>query len=110
MWYTPSSARVELSTDSVAELAADQDVIISMLPAGRHVREVYLGGEGDASSGVLANVAEGTLLIDIIDAGARELAWRGTAEAEVHNEASPEQRQQRLNEAITKILDRFPPQ
>jgi 3-hydroxyisobutyrate dehydrogenase len=44
---------------SIAELARDQDVIISMLPAGEHVREVYLGGEG-----VLENVAAGTLLID----------------------------------------------
>jgi hypothetical protein len=52
---------------------------------------------------------QGTLLIDVIDAGAQELAWRGTAEAEVHNESSPERRQQRLNEAVTKILDRFPP-
>ena len=44
---------------SIAELAAAQDVIISMLPAGAHVREVYLGAQG-----VLASVAAGTLLID----------------------------------------------
>jgi 3-hydroxyisobutyrate dehydrogenase len=44
---------------SIAELAAGQDVIISMLPAGAHVREVYLG-EG----GVLNNAAAGTLFID----------------------------------------------
>ncbi len=49
---------------SVAELAANQDVIISMLPAGRHVREVYLGADGQAEAGVLANVADDTLLID----------------------------------------------
>ncbi len=49
---------------SVAELAADQEVIISMLPAGRHVREVYLGAGGQSEQGVLANAADGTLLID----------------------------------------------
>jgi 3-hydroxyisobutyrate dehydrogenase len=49
---------------SVAELAANQDVIISMLPAGKHVRDVYLGADGDAGQGVLANVADGSLLID----------------------------------------------
>jgi 3-hydroxyisobutyrate dehydrogenase len=49
---------------SLAELAAGQDVIISMLPAGRHVREVYLGIDGNPDTGVLANVADGTLLID----------------------------------------------
>ena len=44
---------------SVAELAAAQDVIISMLPAGAHVREVYLGEQG-----VLASAEASTLLID----------------------------------------------
>jgi 3-hydroxyisobutyrate dehydrogenase len=39
--------------------AAKADVVITMLPAGRQVREVYLGPEG-----VLANVEIGALLID----------------------------------------------
>jgi 3-hydroxyisobutyrate dehydrogenase len=47
------------SCASVAELSRNRDVIISMLPAGRHVREVYLGPDG-----VLAHAADGTLLID----------------------------------------------
>ena len=44
---------------SIAEVATGQDVIISMLPAGAHVREVYLGEDG-----VLDNAAAGTLFID----------------------------------------------
>jgi 3-hydroxyisobutyrate dehydrogenase len=44
---------------SIAEACKDADVLITMLPAGEHVREVYLG-EG----GVLAAVAPATLLID----------------------------------------------
>jgi hypothetical protein len=52
---------------------------------------------------------QGTLLIDIIDAEARELVWRGTAEAEVRPDMRPEDRERRLNEAIAKILERFPP-
>jgi 3-hydroxyisobutyrate dehydrogenase len=44
---------------SIAETCTDAEVVITMLPAGEHVREVYLG-EG----GVLAAVAPGTLLID----------------------------------------------
>jgi 3-hydroxyisobutyrate dehydrogenase len=47
------------ATGSVQEVVADAEVVISMLPAGRHVREVYLG-EG----GILAHAAPGTLLID----------------------------------------------
>jgi len=39
--------------------AARADVVITMLPAGQHVREVYLG-----SGGIIENANTGTLLID----------------------------------------------
>jgi 3-hydroxyisobutyrate dehydrogenase len=44
---------------SVAEACSGAEIVITMLPAGQQVREVYLD-EG----GVLASVASGTLLID----------------------------------------------
>ncbi len=47
------------ATASVAEAAAGRDVVITMLPAGEHVREVFLG-----SGGVVESAAPGTLLID----------------------------------------------
>jgi 3-hydroxyisobutyrate dehydrogenase len=44
---------------SVAEATGGAEVVITMLPEGRHVREVYLGADG-----VLAHAAPGALLID----------------------------------------------
>ena len=44
---------------SIQQAAHDNDIVITMLPAGKHVREVYLGAQG-----VLAAVRPGTLLID----------------------------------------------
>ena len=44
---------------SAAAAAASGDVVITMLPAGPHVRAVYLG-----DAGVLANARKGNLLID----------------------------------------------
>jgi 3-hydroxyisobutyrate dehydrogenase len=44
---------------SVAEAVAAAEIVITMLPAGKHVREVYCG-----ASGVLAHAAKGALLID----------------------------------------------
>lgn len=44
---------------SVAEASASVDMVVTMLPAGKHVREVYTGAEG-----ILASAAPGTLLID----------------------------------------------
>ncbi|WP_269582761.1 3-hydroxyisobutyrate dehydrogenase [Roseibium sp. Sym1] len=43
----------------VAELAAEADVVVTMLPAGKHVRQIYTG-EG----GILEHARAGTLLID----------------------------------------------
>ena len=47
------------TADSVAETAAGREVVVTMLPAGAEVSEVYCG-EG----GVLSAAAPGTLLID----------------------------------------------
>jgi 3-hydroxyisobutyrate dehydrogenase len=44
---------------TAADAATAGDVVITMLPAGEHVREVYLG-----DGGIIAALAPGTLLID----------------------------------------------
>ena len=48
-----------VGVETAKSAAARADVVITMLPAGQQVREVYLG-----SSGIIANANEGTLLID----------------------------------------------
>jgi 3-hydroxyisobutyrate dehydrogenase len=53
------SAAGGAAASSIAQACAGADVVITMLPAGEHVRDVYTGGQG-----VLASVAPGTLLID----------------------------------------------
>ncbi|MFZ5609302.1 MAG: 3-hydroxyisobutyrate dehydrogenase [Pseudomonadota bacterium] len=45
--------------DSVAQAVSRADAVITMLPAGRHVEEVYT-----APDGVIANAQNGTLFID----------------------------------------------
>jgi 3-hydroxyisobutyrate dehydrogenase len=44
---------------SIADACRDAEIVITMLPAGEHVRDVYLG-----DAGVLAAAAPATLLID----------------------------------------------
>ena len=63
---------------SAAEAATEVDVVVTMLPAGQHVRAVYLGDEG-----IIAATDEGTLLIDssTIDVGSARMAHEGAAEA-----------------------------
>ena len=47
------------ATPSAKDAAMGVDAVVTMLPSGKHVRDVYLG-EG----GVIAAAAENTLLID----------------------------------------------
>jgi 3-hydroxyisobutyrate dehydrogenase len=50
--------------DSAADATAGAEVVITMLPAGQHVRDVYLG-DGDVIAAAKANTVDGgTLLID----------------------------------------------
>ncbi|MCF6276037.1 MAG: 3-hydroxyisobutyrate dehydrogenase [Robiginitomaculum sp.] len=48
-----------VAAKSTLDAVDGADVVVTMLPAGLHVRGIYLGAEG-----IIANVADGTLLID----------------------------------------------
>ncbi len=52
---------------------------------------------------------EGTLILDIIDPKTQKLLWRGSAKGEVDFSASREAKQERVNEAVERILEQFPP-
>lgn len=53
---------------------------------------------------------EGTLVVDVVDAGSEELVWRGTVTAEVDTDSSAEKRDERLRDALRKLFDEFPPE
>ena len=57
------------ATASAAEAASDVDVVVSMLPAGQHVRAVYLGRDGEP--GLLDALNANTLVIDCSTIDAR---------------------------------------
>ncbi len=52
---------------------------------------------------------KGSIVIDIVDGRANRLVWRGVAEAEVDRQVDPERLQERVREAVRKILADFPP-
>ena len=74
-----ATARLQQAGASVAaspkDAASNAQVVISMLPAGKHVHSVYLGNDG--ANGLLAELPKGTLVIDsstIAAADARTVA------------------------------------
>jgi hypothetical protein len=64
---------------------------------------------GGMSTTTVTEVPVGTLIVDIVDAGKKELVWRGTASDTLNPEASPEKKEQNLQEAMAKLLANFPP-
>jgi len=52
---------------------------------------------------------EGTLILDFIDATSRELIWRGSVTKVIDPNATPEKREEVINEAVAKVLEKFPP-
>ena len=52
---------------------------------------------------------EGRLVLDLIDAGSRDLVWRGWATTVVGQDRDPEKSTATINEAVEKILANYPP-
>jgi hypothetical protein len=53
---------------------------------------------------------EGTLIVDLIDSNGEHLVWRGTAQATVQSNPTPEKSEKRIRDAIAKMFQRYPPQ
>lgn len=52
---------------------------------------------------------EGVLVMDFVDAKTKSLVWRSTAMVGVNPSASPDEKQQKINEVIAAMLATFPP-
>jgi hypothetical protein len=52
---------------------------------------------------------EGTLILDFVSPKDRSLIWHGAATGSVHPDATPEEQEQRINQAVREMLENFPP-
>ena len=70
----------------------------------------YGGPYGAGGGGISTyNYTEGTLIIDLIDAGTQQLAWRGSATGVLDDNPSAEQITSNINKAVAAILSQYPP-
>lgn len=56
----------------------------------------------------VTRVTEGTLYIDLIDADKKELVWQGMGTAALTTNVN--RKQQKINEIVTAIMQKYPPQ
>ena len=74
------------------------------IPVGRGSMSVGMGKSKERTK------QEGTLTLNFLDRTNNALIWQGTATAAVQPKSSPEEQQQRTNEAVGALLKNFPPQ
>jgi hypothetical protein len=67
------------------------------------------GWGGSTTSTQVRNILIGTLVIDLADAKAKQMAWRGMATKEVSQQTSPEKRDKNINNAVKKVMKNYPP-
>ncbi|MBI5545260.1 MAG: DUF4136 domain-containing protein [Deltaproteobacteria bacterium] len=73
---------------------------------------VGVGGSGYALEPVteVREYKQGTLILDVVDSEANKLVWRGVAEAELSANPDQKERQEKIDEAAKKLVERFPPE
>jgi hypothetical protein len=64
------------------------------------------GGFGETTTQVI-NYPVGTLVLDLYDAHNKQLIWRGVSSDTLSN--NPEKNEKKLDKAVDKMLDHFPP-
>jgi hypothetical protein len=74
------------------------------IPVGRAGRVSVGGGKSKP-----IEKKEGTVVLDFLDAKTKSLVWRATASGAVEAKPTPEEQQQRIDEVVAEMLERFPP-
>jgi Domain of unknown function (DUF4136) len=117
----------ELAAKGLKKVESDPDVVVVYHVAFDQEKDIstfssgYGGGYGpygygwgggwggSTTSTQVRNILIGTLVIDIADAKAKQMAWRGMATKEVSQQTNPEKRDKNINNAVKKIFKNYPP-
>jgi Domain of unknown function (DUF4136) len=69
----------------------------------------YGGGGGGMTTTTSSTIHIGQIDLDMYDAAAKQLVWRGTASKTINPKAKPEKQQKNLQKAVAKLLKNYPP-
>jgi hypothetical protein len=83
---------------------------INTVETGGYGYGMRYGGMGmGTATTTVQEIPVGTLVIDLVDAKAKQMVWRGTASDSLKQNATPEERDQNLNQAMTQLFANYPP-
>ena len=64
-------------------------------------------GDTGTSTTTVSKIPMGQLVVDLVDAGTRKLVWLGSASDSISDK--PEKNEQKINKAVKKLFEKFPP-
>ncbi len=67
------------------------------------------GGPAGRSETVVDEWEQGSLILEVVDPKTNKLMWRGVARAKLGKKRTEEQKRARITQAVSRMLDRFPP-
>jgi len=67
------------------------------------------GYRGTTGVATIREVPVGTLVVDVVDARTKQLAWQAVASDTLDPQASPDEKVYRINKAMERIFAGFPP-
>jgi hypothetical protein len=117
------AVNAQLQAKGLTPKADNPDFLISIRVSGR-TRDAGSVGAGASigipiGGGVISlgggrstamEKREGTLVLDFVSPTDRALLWHGSATGTIFPEAPPEAQEERINQAVEKMLATFPPQ
>jgi hypothetical protein len=106
----------QLAAKGIRKTTQDPDMLVAFHTGVEDKVDVrswgygYGYGWGYGGSGVTTiNYQEGTLILDFIDPKTKELLWRGLGKKVLSQSTTPEKSEKVINEAVQKILEKYPP-
>jgi hypothetical protein len=94
------------------QAAIDQEKQLNAYTSGGYGwgwRGYGYGGGMATTTTTTSTILIGMVNIDVYDAEAKQLVWRGRASKTIDTKANPEKRQKNIDKAMTKLLKNYPP-
>ena len=66
-------------------------------------------GFGVATSPSSREIVEGKLIVEVVDAESRRVAWRATGQRNLNEQMSPDRRTELIDRIVREMFDRYPP-
>jgi hypothetical protein len=111
-----AALKAGLELRGMKEVASGADALVGVYAGTQEKLNVYNTGGygyrgywGAPGTTTVTKTTDVTLFVDIYDTKEKKLVWRGTGTGALDTDVTPQEKTERINEAVNDILADFPP-